>query len=275
MLLRQGIVVDTHPEDHSVDLVMADDGARLTGVQVLTPNGSTRTGTVDMPKVPPKGDKWDITKRTGQDQQAVVAFIGGRHPVVIGFLFPQINQMLFRDKELALSRHQSDVMWSMDKDGNIQVNHPSGTYIRIGEQPDNVDLTQQNEDASLGVDRNTGRRVHMRIGFADGTLELTMTPQGEVLLTCDKNINFQTKEDIRMEAGGVIKFKAPSGMTFDTPNGHFTNISTAVTDFIANNKSLVNHTHPGVVSGPSNTGVTSISGDSSGPDWDGIVFPSS
>jgi porphobilinogen synthase len=45
--LKKGIVVAVHPEDHSVDVVLSD-GRRLTGVQVSTPNGSTRSGTSDM-----------------------------------------------------------------------------------------------------------------------------------------------------------------------------------------------------------------------------------
>jgi len=91
--IRQGIVVDTDPEDHSVDLVMLDDGSRMIGVQIVTTNGSTRSGCTNMPHCPPKsGDKWDITKRTGQDQIALVAFVRN-NPLVIGYLFPQVSQM--------------------------------------------------------------------------------------------------------------------------------------------------------------------------------------
>lgn len=270
---KKGIVVATHPSDHSVDVLLSD-GRRLVGVQVMTPNGSARSGVFDMPAVPERGgDKWDISEPNGQDQIAIVDFVDGI-PLVAGFLYPQISQMTFGDPKLRVTRHQSDVMTAIDSDGNVQITHPSGTYIRLGEQPDKVDLSAANSDESLAIDRNTDRRVHVRIGMADGVLELTMTPSGEVLLICDKNINFQTKENIRMEAGKSIQFMAPAGMTFATPNGHFTARSTAAVDFVAGpGISLVKHKHPGVVIGPDKTEKPTIDDDSLGPPWRGINFP--
>lgn len=202
---KKGIVVATHPEDHSVDVVLSD-GRRLTGVQVSTPNGSTRSGTFDMPAVPEKTDKWDISKLTGQDQIALVDFVDGI-PVVTGFLFPQISQMTFNDPKTRVDRHQSDVMSSIDGDGNIQITHPSGTYIRIGETPDKVDMAAKNTDASLALDRNTGRKVNIRIGLAGGVLELTMTPTGSVTLKCAQGVT--------VEAGQPVLVKAPA-VTLDT-----------------------------------------------------------
>lgn len=200
MSLRIGYVVATHPEDHSVDVVMADDGARLVGVQVMSPNGSARTGSVDLPAVPEKRDKWDITKLTGQDQKAIVGFVG-RNPVVVGFLFPQVNQILSKDPKLRFDRHQSDVTTMIDGDGNIQLTHPSGTYIRIGESPDKVDTAGKNADGSAAYDRNTDRKVNIRIGMAGGVLELTLSPTGAVSLKCDQGVD--------IEAGAASSFKAP------------------------------------------------------------------
>lgn len=209
---RIGYVVATHPEDHSVDLVMADNGERLIGVQVPTMNASTRTGTIDLPAVPDKRDKWDITQLTGQDMKAIVGFVG-RNPVVRGFLYPQVNQMLSKDPKMRIDRHQSDVMTTIDGDGNIQLTHPSGTYIRIGETPDKVDMAGKNSDGSSAFDRNTGRMVNIRIGLAGGVLELTMTPTGGVLLKAAQGVN--------IEAGEASTFKAPS-ITLDAAETHIT-----------------------------------------------------
>lgn len=211
MNLRRGIVVEVHPEDHSVDLVMADDGSRLTGVQVLTPNGSTRTGTVDLPEVKSKGDKWDIRERSGQDMLAMVATMGAGHPVVVGFTYPQVNQMLFKDPKMKFGRHQSDVQWSIDGDGNIQLDHPCGTYVRIGESPDRVDLGGKNVDANLAPDRNTGREVHVRIGLRNQSVVLTLKPDGDVVLEhkkdltviTGKNANIQVGENATITVGGA------------------------------------------------------------------------
>ena len=105
-------------------------------------------------------------------------------------------------------------MSSIDGDGNIQVLHPSGAYIRIGETPDKVDPAGKNADASLKADRNTGRKVNVRIGLAGNAVVVTLTPDGNITMKLDK--------DFTVEAGGKATFKAPGGMTFDTPDAHFT-----------------------------------------------------
>lgn len=199
-------MVATHPEDHSVDLVMADDGSRLVGIQVMTPNGSTRTGTVDLPAVPEKKDKWDITQTTGQDMIAMVDMVG-RTPVVTGFLYPQINQMLSKDPKRLVGRHQSDVSWGIDGNGNIQIDHPSGTYIRIGESADREETAGKNADANAKADRNTGSKVNVRVGLAGGAVVLTMTPDGAV--------SFTLKTDFSVEADGNIALKAKGGISLD------------------------------------------------------------
>ncbi len=207
MALRRGIVVATHPEDHSVDLVMTDNGARLIGVQVMTPNGSTRSGTVDLPAVPAKKDKWDITRQTGQDMIAMVDTVG-RSPVVTGFLYPQVNQMLSKDPRRFSYRHQSDVQMGIDGDGNIQIDHPSGTYIRIGEAADREETAGANADGNAKADRNTGRKVNVRIGLAGGALTLTMTPDGDLNIECEGAIAMKAKGDISFETEGEFRATA-------------------------------------------------------------------
>ena len=229
--MKKGIVVATHPSDHSVDLVLAD-GRRMVGVQVATPNGSTRSGTFDMPAVPDKADKWDITKLTGQDQIALVDFVGDI-PVVVGFLFPQISQMTFDDPKMRVTRHQSDVMSMVDGDGNMQVTHPSGAYVRMGETADAVNLGSKNTDASLAADRNTGRKLFMRV-VVPGSFDLKITPDGQLSLTLSK--------------GAVID--APDGITLNTPL-----VSVPNGDVVASGISLVNHVHSGIAPGPANTGA--------------------
>lgn len=216
MTLRQGVVVATHPEDHSVDLVMVDNGERLIGVQVQTPSGSSRTGTVDMPEVPERKDKWDITKPTGQDMIAFVDYVG-RNPIVTGFRYPQINQMLFKDPKMRFSRHQSDVMSYIDGDGNMGIMHPSGAFIQIGEKPEKPELANKNADASLAADRNTGTKVHLRIELAGNVARLTMTPDGTCELLLEKDFDLKAKGNIGMEAEGNITMKA--GGTFTAESG--------------------------------------------------------
>jgi hypothetical protein len=249
--LRRGIVVEVHPDDHSVDLVMADNGQRLIGVQVQTSNGSTRSGSVDLPDVPKKANKWDVSKETGQDQIALVSMIG-RNPVVTGFLFPQINQMLSKDPKLKSFRHQSDVGYTIDGEGNFQYTHPGGAYIRIGETPDLVDNAGKNADGNSKVDRNTGRKVNVRVGLAGNVVVLTMTPEGVVTMTMEKDFNLEAKGGINMKAEGAINMIAKGAITMKSDAGIVLDAPTATNpngDIIAKTVSLLEHPHDGIKRG--------------------------
>jgi hypothetical protein len=202
-MLSIGIVVRSHPGDHSYDLLMSD-GRRLIGVQKLTHDASTRSGTFDMPNAPEKTDPWDVQQETGQELKAVISYIAGGHPIIVGFLTPQISQMTFDDPLLRVQRHQSDVMSMIDGDGNIQLSHPSGTYLRIGVTPEAVDLTGKNTDANLAIDRNTDKPVHVHIGLAGGVASLDIAPNGAV------SIATQSTASISAVAGVTIETLGPA-----------------------------------------------------------------
>ncbi len=217
-MMRKGIVVAVHPDDHSVDLVMADDGSRLVGVQVVTSNGSTRTGTVDLPHFEDKGEdaKWDITEKTGQDMHAIVGYVG-KNPVVTGFIYPQVNQMTNTDPKLRMTRHQSDVVTTVDGEGNMQLAHPSGLFVRIGGNPEKVDYAGQNADKDMAIDRNTSTTPYVRVHMAGGKAVLTISPDGSVLLTTDTTVDVEaqgsvtvtTQADALVQAAGEATVKAP------------------------------------------------------------------
>jgi phage baseplate assembly protein gpV len=265
MSLRKGIVVEVHPEDHSVDLVMADDGSRLTGVQVQTSNGSTRTGTVDLPEIPKRKDKWDVSTPTGQDMHALVDFVG-RTPVVTGFLYPQVNQMLSKDGKLRLTRHQSDVITATDGDGNFEYQHPGGFYARIGETPDSVSLKNKNADANLTADRNTGRKVNVRIELP-GVFRFTMTPDGDAELILSKdfilkaagNANIQVQGDALVQAAGAATVQAPT-ITLDGDTTVTKTLTvqgdTTLHNVTSNGKNISDtHVHKDTMAGPGTSGT--------------------
>lgn len=243
MTLRKGIVVATHPEDYSVDLLMVDNGERLVGVQVLTSNGSARSGTVDLPAVPEQENKWDISRENGQDMHAIVAYVG-RTPIVTGFLYPQISQMTLNDPRAKLSRHQSDVMTYTDGDGNTCWMHPGGAFIQVGESPERPELGGKNADGSLEPDRNTGRKVYLRVSLAGNVAELTMTPEGACTLKLAKDLTVECDK-------AAIK---ASEMLFDTPKAHFTGEVTSDGDMIADGVSQIDHAHDKVQGGNDTSG---------------------
>lgn len=212
MTLRKGIVVGVHPEDHSVDLIMVDNYARVVGAQIATNSASSRSGNIDLPDVSLRKNKWDITEKTGQEVFALVDWVN-RVPVVMGFIYPQISQMTHGDGKLKYNRHTSDVQSYTDGDGNMGLLHPSGAHITIGTKPDPKDFSGGNFDKNLKVDRNTGNKVYLRVALAGNVAVLTMTPDGECTLHLDKTLNIDCT---------TATIKASDSIVLDTPQTHIT-----------------------------------------------------
>lgn len=238
-MLKIGRVVATHPEDHSVDLVMIEDNARIAGVQVLAWSAGGNFGTHDLPQPDPAGDNWAIATPTDRDMIAVVGAIG-RQAVVIGFLFPQISQMLFKDQNRRVTRHASDVYTSIDGAGNSEFFHPSGAYVRFGTNPAHEDLTGADSDGKWAITKNTGNQVHIHVQQAGNTASLDIAPNGAIVIN--------TAATVSVTAAGNITLTAPN-----------LNIAAnvAITGTVTNNGKNIGstHTHGGVSPGGGTTGA--------------------
>src|ERR1700741_2691279 len=152
MALREGIVVGAHPEDHSVDVIMADTYQRIAGIQVLSPTANSSSGTADL-GVPDALDgdaKWDMSKRSGLDTIACIDF-SGNMPVVVGFKFPPIGQMPFADKNRRLQRHSADVYSTVDSAGNCELAWPNGSFFLLAATPEHEDLTGKDFDKKWAI----------------------------------------------------------------------------------------------------------------------------
>lgn len=227
MALRKGRIVKVHPGDHSVDIMMVDDGSRLTGVQVATMSGGTRSGVHDLPYPDERDDdkKWDLTDKKDSDAFALVDFVNGRNPVVMGYLFPQINQMNFDEQGRRLNRHGSDVYSTIDKNGNAEIYHPSGAYIRMGTSPDHEDLTKKDSDKAFEPSRNTDKKIHIHIQQAGNTASIDIDPDGNVTITnkgnttvtTDGNTSVQTKGTTNIHSDGDMTLSSSSHIQLNAP----------------------------------------------------------
>lgn len=184
MKIRYGVVVAAHPEDHSVDVVMTDDYSRLSGVQVLCSNGNGSYGSNDLyaPEERTGDDKWDMKKVTTDNPVAAIDF-SGVMPAVIGFRYPQVGQMTFKEKNLRVNRHPSDVYTTLNAAGDFEMSFPNGTFIRIGASPDHVDLAGQDADGKWAIGKNTGAASHLRLVLGNGgavKADLHIDPSGNV-----------------------------------------------------------------------------------------------
>lgn len=219
MGLRKGIVVDVHPADHSVDVVLVDNYARLVGVQVQVHTASSRSGSIELPDVEVRKDKWNIAERTGQEVMALVDFVG-RVPIVTGFLYPQISQMTHKDGKLKYHRHTSDVQTYTDGEGNMGLIHPCGAHIVIGKDANPKDFTGANFDKNAAIDRNKGNNVLIKVELSGKAVVLTMKPDGTVTLECDK-LTVDATTSINMNTKNAT-IKASDSIVLDTPQTHIT-----------------------------------------------------
>jgi len=194
-----------HPEDHSVDIVMVADGSRYVGVQVLAPVAATDAGIFDMPVPSLLADKWSQTQPREREVTAIVAMLGFQ-PVVLGFMYPQVNGMLFADLERRIMRHASDLYTSIDADANVEVAHPNGSYVRIGTAPDHEDLTGQDFDGHWKISKNTGRSTHLQVVIKAGGVQkakLHIDPDGNVTLEHTGNLVVTTGGNATVDVTGA------------------------------------------------------------------------
>lgn len=197
-----GKVVDVHPEQNTIDVRCATDARKLVSVPVVGMGNSGNTGLVDLP-VPdlttPRVDppKWESFHVEGgrRDMVAVIAFADGA-PVCLGFVLPPDTQMTF-PKELGeerrINRHSSDVYETIDRDGNAEWYHPSGTHILVGENPEHLDLTKKDWDKLWEIKRNLKRVVHFVLSLWNGAEEkekarVHIKPDGDAYVRAEKRV---------------------------------------------------------------------------------------
>lgn len=260
MTMKLGRVAAVHPEDHSIDVVMIDDGARISGVQLLTSSGSGNTGVHDLPTpgAPPSGDKWSLTERTDRDMIAVIGYIGIM-PVAVGFLFPQVSQMLFKDQNRRLMRHASDVYTTIDGDGNTELYHPSGTYLRIGASGAHEDLSGKDVDGKLAITKNTSAAVHVHLEVANAgahKASIDIDPSGNVTVTHEGNLDLHTKGTATVAVDGTTTVTSTGAATLEVPAGLTINGPVAITGAsLTHNGTNVgsSHVHGGITPGGADT----------------------
>lgn len=276
-MLTLARVVEIHPESHAVDLVVMDDGRRLAGVQVLSGSAGSNFGLSDL--AAPDAVGYEAAGTGERDTLAVVSWVRDI-PVVLGFLFPQVAQCLFADRERMVYRHASDVYTTIDGSGNTEVYHPSGTFLRIGASPGHEDLTGKDYDKVWAIKRNTGAAVHVHLEVANAgasVASLNIDPSGNVSLTHSGNLTTSTGGNLSATVGGSASVNSSGAMTLTAPtitlngsvvlNGPLTQGMggggggatllgpiTVTNDVTAGGISLKNHVHPGVQAGGSSTG---------------------
>lgn len=232
-MLKLARVVNVHPESHSVDLVVMDDNRRFSGVKVLAGSAGGDFGISGL--AVPTNTGYDARNSGKRDIYAVIDWMGFT-PVVLGFLHPEVSQVLFRDKERMVYRHPSDVYLTVDGEGNTELHHPSGAFVRLGTSPAHEDLSGKDVDGVWAISRNTDKAVHIRIEQAGGGAYVDIDPAGNVVVKAAK-VTLNTPLTV---CTGDLGVKGNIGALGDITAG-------------GGSVSLKNHIHPGV-HGPTGAG---------------------
>jgi hypothetical protein len=184
-MLHFARVVAWNSESNSVDVVLMQDNRRFSGVQILSKSAGGDFGHYGLGIPTETGFEAKTTRK--RDVFCLVGF-AGTNPVVMGFLFPQVTQMLFskdadpRYHEMEVDRHPSDVYKIVDGDGNFEVHHPSGAYIRIAEDPSFEVLDAKDYLERWKIEKNTEKRVHIHVEQADGKAWIDIDPDGNIVV---------------------------------------------------------------------------------------------
>lgn len=232
MHLKLARVVAIHPESQAIDVTIMDDGRRISGVQVSTGSAGTDFGSADL-NIPDAKEGYKSGNTKTRDIYAVLAWVGDV-PIALGFLFPQIAECLFAEKGRKVYRHGSDVYFTIDANGNTELFHPSGAYLRIGTSGSHEDLTGKDYDKVWKIKKNTDKAVNIHIAQAGGKASVNIDPVGNIAIA----------------SAGTLVANIQGDSTITTPtltlNGDYVvnGKITASGDISGNGISLDNHTHP-------------------------------
>jgi len=162
------IVTAVHPEAHSIDVRM-QDGRMLPGVPVLSSSAASDSGCSNLPAVSEHNQVY-----------AIIDFVDKEAPFAYGFLFPQLTQTLFADNR-AMFRHHSGVHITIDEHANIEVMHPSGAYVLLGENTEPTYLAGQDIDGKWVDDKNIDKTPFITLG--NGATKITLDKDGNIAIT--------------------------------------------------------------------------------------------
>lgn len=222
MTMRMGVVAQTNPQDMSVDVVMLDNGARLTGVQMVTGFASPDRGDNEMPVIKPGKDKWEV--RNDNTQTKAIIGMVNNNPVCLGFMPPQVNQIAFEDGRW-MKKTESDFYMTASPGADFEMVHPSGWYMKVGESPDKTELTGKNFDKNFRTDRNTGKKLFTRIYAPNGAAVLTIDPDGNAVMDFKgdyavnaENITMTARQKATIKGGNKAELLSDSSAVVDAPD---------------------------------------------------------
>ena len=223
--IRIARVTAVHPEGQKMEVIFLDTGDFGRDVQLMTPYGGTDFGlTTGVPEPEQEGhdfntEQWDPNKR---HINAVVATCGSIH-ICLGFLYPQCTHMAFtkgQDKNRLIERHTSDFVRTVSDAGDMDLVHPSGAHLRIGQgsAPDN--LAGRDFDGVWSIKHNKGGAVTISLvnASAASNSSVILLPDGTVEIRASKDVDIRANQNVNVLAFKDAKVTAFGNATVDASN---------------------------------------------------------
>lgn len=207
-----------HPETHKADLLFIKDGRLVPGVRVMCADASTDSGTIGL-AVPDAQAKADPYAPPAAGERVLIACVGyyDGMPVVQGFLFPEVSEMLFPDPGRIMVRTPSDFYHTVDGKANAEWFHPSGAYVRIATTPAHEDLVGKDRHGKFNPRRNSGEKVHIHIEQAGGMASVDIDPDGKITIMSESDLVAEFQGAATVHTVGKTTITAESGATVKAP----------------------------------------------------------
>jgi hypothetical protein len=210
-------VIRFYPSNNTADVVTVDNNISLTGCNIACsmPAGFAY-GTRYFPTHDDQNPEVEYVNSAG-DIYCVAAFLENdyNNAAVLGFLFPLETTLSIAEYGLYIFRHESDVMWMVRGDGTMQMYHPSGSIIKIGDNNIN-EMTDSIDEAGLYPAKTDGLYIRPAADYnANKTSNLFIKwYQGqEITLDSTGNLIVKTRDNaasIMMTPAGAVTIQSNS-----------------------------------------------------------------
>lgn len=262
-------VIRFYASSNTADVVTVDNNISLLGCNIAcsTPAGFAY-GARYIPTHDDQNSEVEYVNSSG-DIYCVAAFLENdyNNAAILGFIFPLETTLSISEYGLYIFRHESDVMWMVRGDGTMQIYHPSGSVIKIGdtiinEMTDQIDTAglypaktdgfyvrptneyNANKESNLYINWYKGQKIKIdSLGNIIASTEdtagnvvatLTMTPDGKATIETTEQINAITK-DINVTASGNVVANVAGDVTATVQGDVAANVVGAVTAIVQGN----------------------------------------
>lgn len=228
------------PSSNTIDCVTIDNNISLTDCNIVCsmPAGFAY-GTRYFPHYDDQNPEAPYINSPG-DVYCVAAFLENdyNNAAVLGFLFPMETTLAIAEYGLYIFRHESDVIWIIRADGTVQLYHPSGSIIKIGDDDLNEvdsDIEQaglypaktdglyirsvadynSEKETNLFIKWHAGQNIiidnsgNIIIKTKDDKVVLTMTPDGKFSVDAASDLDITTDTNMNIIAVSKVNINTP------------------------------------------------------------------